>query len=89
MGKSVPKSSFSRGALAISLAFEKKIKVIADGIMLGGLFSVLYSLGRSFASEDSKYTFVVVTIGLIVAIYLGYHRFIRAPKTPGKTVKTS
>ena len=64
--------------LTVSLAFEKKIKIIADGIMLGGVFTLLYSLGRSFASEDTKYTFVVVSVGLIVAIYLGYHRFIKA-----------
>ncbi|MBA3757362.1 hypothetical protein H0X09_00625 [Candidatus Saccharibacteria bacterium] len=66
--------------LAVSLIFEKKIKIIADGIMLGGLFTLIYSIGKSFASEDSKYTFGVVTVGLAVALYLGYHRFIRPDK---------
>jgi hypothetical protein len=63
--------------LAISLLSEKKIRVIADGIMLGGLFTLLYSLIRGFASEDSKYTFVAVSIGLAIVLYLGYHRFVR------------
>jgi len=67
--------------LAVGLIFERRIPVIADGIMLGGVFTLLYSLGRSFASEDTNYTFVVVTIGLAVALYLGYHRFIRTHKT--------
>jgi hypothetical protein len=71
--------------LAISLIYEKKIKIIADGVMLGGVFTLLYSLGRSFASEDTKYTFAVVTVGLAVALYLGYHRFIRPHQAPKKS----
>ena len=62
--------------LAISLAFEKRIKVIADGVMLGGLFTLLYSIGRGFASENSKYVFVMITVGLVVVLLLGYHRFV-------------
>ena len=62
--------------MAISLVLESRIPVIADGIMLGGVFTLLYSLGRSLASQDSKYTFAVVTIGLLTALILGYKRFI-------------
>lgn len=63
--------------LAISILFENRIKVIADGIMLGGLFTLLYSIGRGFASEDSKYMFVMVSVGLLLVLFLGYHRFVR------------
>lgn len=62
--------------LVISILFENKIKVIADGVMLGGLFTLLYSLGRSIASQDSKYSFIAITIGLVIVLYLGYHRFV-------------
>lgn len=63
--------------LGISLLYEKKIKLIADGIMLGGVFTLMYSLGQSFAAENSKFSFGVVTVGLIIVLYLGYHRFVR------------
>lgn len=63
--------------VAASLLFERKIKVLADGVMLGGVFTLLYSMGRGFASQDSKYSFVVSAIGLAVAFALGYMRFIR------------
>jgi hypothetical protein len=63
--------------LAISLAFEKRLKFIADGIMLGGLFTLIYSIGHGFASQDSKYIFLAVTVGLVAVLYLGYHRFVR------------
>lgn len=73
--------------LAISILYEKKIKVISDGVMLGGLFTLIYSIGRGFASEDSKYMFVVVSIGLALVIYLGYHRFVGPNGNPQKTNK--
>lgn len=64
--------------LTTSLILEKKnIKIIADGVMLGGLFTLLYSLGRGFAAEDSKYSFLAVTVGLVIVLYLGYHRFVK------------
>lgn len=73
--------------LSVSLAYEKKIKVMADGVMLGGLFVLLYSLGRGFASENSKYVFVVVTVGLATVLYLGYHRFVKAHEPISKPSK--
>jgi len=74
--------------LVISLVYEKKIRIIADGVLLGGLFTLLYSIGRGFASEDTKYTFVTVTVGLVVALYLGYHRFIRTQASAKKRNKS-
>jgi hypothetical protein len=73
--------------VAISLLFEKKIKILSDGLMLGGIFTLLYSIGRSFAAQDSKYTFLTVSIGLVVAVVLGYFRFIRPEKATVKKRK--
>ncbi|MCC7289092.1 hypothetical protein IT414_01735 [bacterium] len=70
--------------LVVSLAFEKKIRIMSDGVMLGGLFSLVYGLARGFASQNSKYVFVGVSVGLVVVLYLGYHRFVR-PMTTGKS----
>lgn len=63
--------------LAISLLLEHKLVVVADGILFGGLFTLLYSIIRSVMSEDSRYVFIVITVALAVVIYLGYHKFIR------------
>lgn len=72
--------------LSLSLVFEKKLRVLADGIMFGGLFTLLYSIIRSIMSQDSKYIFAVITVGLIVVLYLGYHKFIRhRDETPAPT----
>ena len=71
--------------LIISFGLEKRNKIIANGVLLGGLFTLLYSIGRGFASQDSKYTFIVVSIGLAIVLYLGYRRFSDHPeKKKGK-----
>jgi hypothetical protein len=70
--------------LIISIVAEKRIKVISDGIMLGGLFTLFYSIGRGFASEDSKYVFLVISVGLAIVLYLGYHRFVKSTGPPAK-----
>lgn len=62
--------------LSVSVLTEKKMRIISDGVMLGGLFTLVYSIGRSFASNNNKYVFLVTTVGLVVVIYLGYHRFV-------------
>lgn len=73
--------SFSVILLAISLIYEKRIKLIADGVMLGGVFVLFYSLGRSFAADNSKFSFGVVSVSLVIVLYLGYHRFVRSHST--------
>lgn len=63
--------------LVISLVLLKRLLIISDGLILGGVFTLLYSIVRGFASNDSKFQFVIVGIGLIVAFVLGYFKFIK------------
>lgn len=64
--------------LAASLYVEKRyVRVLADGVMLGGLFTLVYSLIRGFAADDSRYVFIVVSVSLVIVLYLGYHRFVK------------
>ena len=63
--------------MIISLTFFSKIKLIADGILLGGVFTTAYSIIRGLMSENSKFRFLIVTVGLIIALVLGYIKFIR------------
>jgi Na+/H+ antiporter NhaC len=66
--------------LVFSLTFMAKIKMIADGILLGGVFTTAYGIIRGLMSDNSYFRFLVVTIGLIVALVLGYVKFIRPQK---------
>lgn len=60
-----------------SMALLKRIPVIANGLMLGGLFTLIYAIMRSFGSGDQKFMFVIVLIGIAVTLALGYLRLVR------------
>lgn len=75
--------------VVVSLLFEARIRIIADGILLGGIFTLIYSIGRSFEAEDSKYTFLVVAVGLVIALFMGYLRFIRPQEAQATTAPAS
>lgn len=65
-----------------SLTLFKTILVIADGLLLGGVLTLLYSVIRGFGTDDNMYRFVVVSIGLIISLVLGYIKFIKPVKKP-------
>jgi preprotein translocase subunit SecG len=66
--------------LIVSFLLERRNSVITNGVMLGGVFVLMYSIGRGIASTDTKYTFIAVSISLAIVIYLGYRRFGAAVK---------
>jgi hypothetical protein len=63
--------------LVISLALAPKVDVISDGLLLGGTLTLVYSLGRGLVSQDSTYRFLIISMGLAVALILGYIKFIK------------
>ncbi len=65
--------------LVLSFTVLEKILVMADGFLLGGLFTLLYSIIRGFDSQDSKFRFIIITVALIVACLVGYKKFIMIP----------
>lgn len=67
-------------ALVLSLSFLNSIYVISNGLLLGGVFTLIYSIGRGFMTADTQYRFVIVTVGLLITLALGYIKFIKPNK---------
>ncbi|MBA3724330.1 MAG: hypothetical protein H0W89_05610 [Candidatus Levybacteria bacterium] len=63
-------------ALIISLTLFKRLYIIADGLLLGGVLTLIYSIIRGFGAEDNIFRFVVVAIGFVIAVVLGYIKFV-------------
>jgi hypothetical protein len=63
--------------LVAGLALHTRISALADGLLLGGTFTLIYSIGRSFNTDDPKYSFMVVSVGLVVTMVVGYLKFVR------------
>ncbi|MCR4324435.1 MAG: hypothetical protein NUV69_01985 [Candidatus Curtissbacteria bacterium] len=66
--------------LVISLTFFKKILLIADGLLLGGVLTLFYSIIRGIASGDDKFRFIIVAIGFVIALILGYLKLVKTTK---------
>lgn len=70
--------------LILSLTVLVKINILSDGFLLGGLLTLLYGIIRGFESDNNKFRFLMVSIGLLVALILGYLKFIRPKEAESK-----
>lgn len=77
VGTSIILLGFATLLMAVSLFLPEHMKVFSNGVLLGGVFSVLYGTGWSFAGGDSRARFYVVLVALVLSIAIGYLRFIR------------
>jgi len=68
--------------LATGVGLAHKIDVIADGVLLGGVFTLVYSMGRGISSHDETFRFLIITVGLAIAIALGYLKFVKPQSSP-------
>lgn len=71
--------------LAIGVGLSHKLDVLADGLLLGGVFTLLYAIGRGLASDDEIYRFIVVSVGLFTALGLGWWKFVKTSLSDKKT----
>src|SRR5690349_12241201 len=69
-------------AMAASLMGADRLHVISNGLLLGGVFLMLYGVGWIIATDTSVARFVVITIALAITLALAYARFARrGPRT--------
>lgn len=65
------------GLLAVSLFLPDAQAVLSNGLLLGGVFTMVYAVGVTVTSDQSVVRFVVVTLALAVTIAIGYLKFVR------------
>lgn len=74
--------------LIFSMAIYSKADVVSDGLLLGGLLSLIYSVIRGFNADDERYTFVLVVASIVIALVLGYYKFIKPQNKKSKKSKS-
>jgi len=75
--------------LGLSILLEAKNRVMANGVMLGGLFTLLYGAARGLGSQDSMITFITVGIGLAAVVLIGLRRFSHAREELAEETRVS
>ena len=73
---------FATLIMALSLVRADELPVIANGLLLGGVFTMLYGVGWIVDSDASIARFVVMSVALVITLGLGYFRFVRRGATP-------
>lgn len=68
---------FATILMIVSLLLPEAMSVISNGTLLGGLFTMVYGTGWSFAGDDSRARFFVVTVALVLTLIFGYLKFVR------------
>ena len=72
---------FATLVLAVSLVRADQLPVISNGLLLGGVFTMLYGVGWIVATDTSITRFLVITAALVITLGLGYVRFVRRGTT--------
>jgi hypothetical protein len=73
--------AFATLVMGLSLAGADRLPVISNGLLLGGLFTMLYGVGWIVTSDTSMTRFFVITGALVITFGLGYVRFVRLGAT--------
>jgi hypothetical protein len=71
---------FATMVMGISLIRSDQLKVLSNGLLLGGVFTMLYGTGWVVFSGSSTARFFVILFALAVTIGLGYLKFVRGRK---------
>ena len=79
---------FATLVMGVSLLLSDQLRVLSNGLLLGGLFTMLYGIGWVIFSGSSTARFVVITFALVVSIGLGYMKFVRQRAEKATTAKT-
>jgi Flp pilus assembly protein TadB len=69
--------AFATLTMAVSLVRAAQLPVISNGLLLGGVFTMLYGVGWIVATDTSTGRFAVITVALAITLGLGYLRFAR------------
>ncbi|MFA5844795.1 MAG: hypothetical protein WC971_08205 [Coriobacteriia bacterium] len=68
---------FATIVMALSLIRSEQLKVISNGLLLGGVFTMVYGTGWVIFSGESTSRFFVMVFALAVTVGLGYVKFVR------------
>ncbi|MDO8963882.1 MAG: hypothetical protein Q7W30_05240 [Coriobacteriia bacterium] len=79
---------FATIVMSVSLIRSEQLRVISNGLLLGGLFTMLYGAGWVIFSGTSTARFYVILFAFVVTVALGYLKFVRGRTAPVMAART-
>lgn len=68
--------------IILSLLLPVRLAVIRSGLLLGGVWTIVYAVGRGFGEMNPQARFLVAAIALVALIFLGYRKLRERESTP-------
>lgn len=66
--------------LVVSLLLPEDQAVVSNGVLMGGVFTMIYAVGVTMSSPQNIMRLVVAAIALAVTVGVGYLKFVRGRK---------
>jgi hypothetical protein len=63
--------------MAVAVLRADQLSVLSNGLLLGGVFTMLYGVGLILATGTSMARFIAIALALVVTLGIGYLRFVR------------
>jgi hypothetical protein len=73
--------TFATMVMSVSLIRAEHLRVLSNGLLLGGLFTMIYGTGWIIATGSSTARFFVLAAAVVITIGLGYVKFVRGRAT--------
>lgn len=71
--------------MLLSLAITRTGSVLANGALLGGLFTMIYAVGMGISAGQQWPRFLVMAVALVITVAVGWWRFSRRSVAPAPT----
>jgi hypothetical protein len=69
--------AFATLVMAVAVLRADQLSVLSNGLLLGGVFTMVYGVGLILATGTSMARFLAITLALVVTLGIGYLRFVR------------
>jgi hypothetical protein len=79
---------FATLVMAVSLTRAGQLPVLNNGLLIGGIFTMIYGVGLVLATDTSVARFIVIAMALAITLGLGYVRFVSRRATATSTAMT-
>ncbi len=79
---SIPLILLATAIMGVSLVRSDQLRVLSNGLLLGGLFTMIYGVGSVLFAGESWIRLVVILFATAITVGLGYIKFVRAKKVP-------
>lgn len=74
--------ALATATMAVSLLRANALPVVSNGLLLGGLFTMLYGTGWIVSTDSPLLRFLVITIAFAITLAMGYVRFAKRQVRP-------